>query len=325
MHLAADIGGTKGNFALVDRATGGHVLEEFTLASHDYSDFTAMARMALSRVSAKPRTACFAVPGPVIEGAAIMTTLRWQADERSLARDLGLKEVHLLNDLVATANGLPLLPASDLITIHPGAPRSSAPTTHEVRAVIAPGTGLGEAFSTWEGNHWHPHPAEGGHAGFAPRSAEQADLWSFLHQREDFVNVQSVCSGMGIANIWQWLSARGSGNEPASVTAAINAASDPTPEIIRHIRESERCRQAIGHFVDILAGEAVDLTVRMFPTGGLYLGGGIPPRLVEFLTDGRFLRTWLSHPKLAYIHQAIPVHVVMNPKAALIGAIHYHV
>jgi glucokinase len=323
MHLAADIGGTKGNFALVDRARGGHVLQEFTLASRDYGDFTAMVKDAVGRCSTRPETACFAVPGPVLDGAALMTTLDWRADEGALARDLGLKAVHLLNDLVATASGLPLLPAADLVTIHPGAARGAGPARHELRAVIAPGTGLGEAFCTWEGDRWHAHPAEGGHAGFAPRTAEQADLWAFLHQREGFVNVQSVCSGMGLANLWEWLTARGRGAEPTATTGAINAAPDPTREILGRAGESERCRLAIGHFVDILAGEATDLAVRMLPSGGLYLGGGLPPRLVERLTDGRFLRTWLSHPHLAHIHQAIAVHVVMNPKTALLGAIHH--
>lgn len=323
MHLAADIGGTKGNFALVDPGKACAIVQEFTLASADYGDFTAMIAAAMAKVQARPRTACFAVPGPVINGAAVMSTLGWSTDEAGLARTFALDSVQLLNDLVATASGLPRLSAEDLVVVHPGHPRASAPAKHEVRCVIAPGTGLGEAFCTWEGDRWHAHPAEGGHAGFAPRTAEQVDLWNFLHQREGFVSVQSVCSGMGIANLWQWLTARGQGAEPAAATGAINAAPDPTREILGRLGESERCRLAIGHFIDILAAEAADVAVRMIPAGGLYLGGGLPPRLVQQLTDGRFVRTWLSHPHLAYIHQAIPVRVVLNPKTALIGAIHH--
>jgi len=323
MHLAADIGGTKGNFALVDRAQAGRIIEEFTLVSRDYSDFTAMITAAIAKTSIKPRTACFAVPGPVIDGTVHMTTLDWRATEHDLAKDFALDAVHLLNDLVATASGIPMLPATDLVTVHPGSPRGTSPVAHEVRAVIAPGTGLGEAFCTWEGDHWHAHPAEGGHAGFAPRTEEQYDLWKYLHQREGWVNVQSVCSGMGIAHLWQWLSARGKGTESTAATSAINAAPDPTREILARVGESERCRLVINHLIDILAGEATDVAVRMLPMGGVYLAGGLPPRLVEQLTDGRFLKTWLSHPDIPHIHQAIPVRVVMNPKTALIGAIHH--
>lgn len=324
MHLAADIGGTKGNFALIDQEQSNRVIEEFTLASRDYADFTSMARAAVERATIRPRSICFAVPGPVIDGVVeVMAALGWQTDERTLARELDLERVDLLNDLVATASGLPRLPVRDLVTVHPGTVRTGGPLAHEVRAVVAPGTGLGEAFCVWDGQDWHAHPAEGGHAGFAPRSLEQADLWKFLHQREGFVNLQSVCSGIGIANLWQWLVARGCGAETAATTAAINAAPDPTREILARLGESERCRLVIDHWVDILAGEAADMASRMLPSGGLYLAGGLPPRLVDRLSDGRFLRTWLSNPHLAHIHRAIPVQVVMNPKAALIGAIHH--
>jgi glucokinase len=324
MHLAADIGGTKGNFALVDRTHADRVIEEFTLASGDYGDFTSMVRSAIERASIRPQTACFAVPGPVTDGAVpVMAAQGWSTDERSLVRDLGLTSVHLLNDLVATAAGILSLPASELATLHPGSPRADGPVVQEVRAVVAPGTGLGEAFCIWDGHAWKVHPAEGGHTGFAPRSVEQADLWDFMFQREGFVTLQSVCSGLGIANIWQWLTARGQGIEPMTVTATINAAPDPTREILARQGESERCRMVLGHLVDILAAECADVAARLLPIGGVYLGGGLPPRLLDRLTDGRFLRTWFSTPQLGHIHQAIPVRVVLNAKAGLIGAIHH--
>jgi len=325
MQLVADIGGTKGNFAIIDPAQPGRILAEATLASRDYPDLTALVRAYLDRSGHRPQRACLAVPGPVVAGRAVMATLDWVAEEGALARDLGLGSVRLINDLVATACGLPLLPAADLVTLHAGANRAdeSAPLPGEVRAVIAPGTGLGESFCTFDGARWGAHPSEGGHAAFAPHDDDGVDLWRFVHAREGFVTMQSVCSGLGIAMVWRWLSARGRGSEPAAVTAAINAAPDPTRELLGHLDTSERCRLAVERFVELLADEAADVALRLLPMGGIYLGGGLPPRLLPYLRDGRFVRRYLSHPELSYLHQTIPVRVVLNAKTALLGAV-YH-
>ena len=324
MQLAADIGGTKGNFALVDPAQPGRMFAEATLASRDFPDLTSLVRAYLEHAGQRPARACLAVPGPVVAGRAVMATLDWVADEGALASDLGLGSVRLINDLVATACGLPLLPAADLVTLHPGeCDAAAAPVAGEVRAVIAPGTGLGESFCTYDGARWCAHPSEGGHAAFAPHDEDGVDLWRFAHARDGFVTMQSVCSGLGIATIWRWLGARGRGGEPAAVSAAITAAMDPTRELLAHLDTSERCRMAVERFVELLADEAADIALRLLPMGGIYLGGGLPPRLLPFLRDGRFVRRYLAHPELSHLHRRIPLQVVLNPKTALLGAV-YH-
>lgn len=321
MRLAADIGGTKGNFAIVDPVRPERLLAEASLASRDFPDLGALVGAFLARCGHRPTHACLAIPGPVVGGHAVMATLGWQADEGSLARDLGLERVRLINDLVATARGLPLLPDADLVTLHPGDRPADAPAPGEVRVVLAPGTGLGEAFCIWDGAGWTAHPSEGGHAAFAPHDEDGVDLWRFMRARQGSVCVQSVCSGLGIANLWRWLGDRGRGSEPAAVTAAIAGAGDPTRELLGHLEASERCRLAVERFVDLLADEAADLALRLLPMGGIYLGGGLPPRLLPFLRDGRFVERFLAHPELSHLHRAIPVRVVLNPKAALFGAV----
>lgn len=324
MRLVADIGGTKGNFALIDPAHPGRLLAEATLASRDFSNLTAMVRGYLAGAGQHAERACLAVPGPVIAGRAVMSNLAWEAEEGGLASELEMGSVRLINDLVATACGLPLLSASDLVTLHPGELAADAvPALGEIRALIAPGTGLGESFCAWDGARWGAFPSEGGHAAFAPHDEEGVDLWRFMRERARFVPVEGVCSGLGIAMLWRWLGARGRGAEPGAVTAAISAAADPTREVLGQLAASERCRLAVECFVDLLADEAADVALRLLPMGGIYLGGGLPPRLLPFLNDGRFVRRYLAHPELSHLHRRIPVRVVLNPKTALLGAV-YH-
>ncbi len=320
MHVGADVGGTKTNLALVDARDPSRFLCEDHVASSDYGDLAALVRGFLARAGATARTACLAVPGPVLGGRAELTNLAWVCVESDLARDLGLRHVRLINDLVATATGIDLLPASDVVTIHPGA-GGVAPEAGQVRAVIAPGTGLGEAFCVHNGERWLVRPAEGGHAAWAPRSEVEADLWHYIYARDGFVSVESVCSGLGLANIWRWLGVRGRGSEAPSLTQHIHTAPDPTRAIMEHRADSERCALAIETVVDHLAGEAADIAVRLLPAGGIFLAGGLPPRLLPLLQGDRFLQCYLAHPRLGYVHRSVPVRVVMNPKAALFGTI----
>lgn len=320
MHLGADVGGTKTNLALVDAQDPTRLLCEDHVASRDYGDLASLVRGFLTRSGATARTACLAVPGPVLGGRAELTNLAWVCVEGDLARDLGLEQVRLINDLVATATGIDLLPATDLVTIHPG-DGQVVPEAGLVRAVIAPGTGLGEAFCVHNGDRWLVRPAEGGHAAWAPRTEIEADLWHYIYARDRFVSVESVCSGLGLANIWRWLGARGRGSEAPSLTQHIHASADPTRAIMDHRADSERCHLAIDTVVDHLAGEAADIAVRMLPTGGIYLAGGLPPRLLPLLQGERFRQRYLAHPQLGHVHRSVPVRVVMNPKAALFGTV----
>jgi len=233
--------------------------------------------------------------------------------------------VRLINDLVATALGIDLLPASDVVTLHAGK-TVSEPELGQVRAVIAPGTGLGEAFCVHNGDSWLVRPGEGGHAAWAPRNLDDADLWNFLFERDGYVDVESMCSGTAVYNLWQWLSARQRGDEDPSLSEAIRAAADPTRVIMDAVDTSERRRLAVLAVVDHLANEACDVAVRLLPTGGIYLAGDLPPRLLPFLRSERFERRYLGHPTLGHVHHSVPVRVaiirvVINPKAALLGTV----
>lgn len=320
MHLGADVGGTKTNLALVDARDPTRLVCEANVASRDYGDLTALVRAFLEKSGAKATTACLAVPGPVLGGRAELTNLDWICVEGELARDLGLDHVRLINDLVATASGIDALAPADVVTVYPGAGPVDA-EAGQVRAVIAPGTGLGEAFCVHNGDRWLVRPAEGGHAAWAPRTAAEADLWRYLFARDGFVSIENVCSGLGVANVWRWLGATSRGSEASSLTQQIEASTDPTRVIMEHLDTSERCRLAVEAVVDHLAGEAADLAVRLLPTGGIYLAGGLPPRLLPLLTSDRFRQRFLGHPQLGHVHREVPVRVVLNPKAALLGTV----
>lgn len=320
MHLGADVGGTKTNLALVDARDPTRLLCEAHVASRDYGDLTALVRAFMATSGAKARTACLAVPGPVLAGRAELTNLDWVCIEGELARDLGLDHVRLINDLVATASGIDALAPADIVTVCPGAGPIAA-EAGQVRAVIAPGTGLGEAFCVHNGERWLVRPAEGGHTAWAPRTEREADLWHWLFARDGFVSLENVCSGIGMANVWRWLRATGQGSETPALTERIEASTDPTRVIMEHLTTSERCHLAVEAVVDHLAGEAADLAVRLLPTGGIYLAGGLPPRLLPLLTGERFRQRFLGHPQLGHVHREVPVRVVLNPKAALLGTV----
>ncbi len=320
MHLGADIGGTKTNLALVADHAPQELLFEDHVSSRAFPDLVTMVRAFLNKSGLTARTACLAVPGPVFRGRAELTNLNWICVEKEIAQALGLQSVRLINDLVATALGIDLLPASDVVTLHAGT-TVNEPELGQVRAVIAPGTGLGEAFCVHNGDAWLVRPGEGGHAAWAPRSLDDADLWNFLFERDGYVDVESVCSGTAVNNLWQWLSARQRGDEDPEISASILTAADPTRVIMDSIDISERCRLAVLAVVDHLANEACDVAVRLLPTGGIYLAGGLPPRLLPYLRSERFERRYLGHPTLGHVHHAVPVHVVLNPKAALLGTV----
>lgn len=317
--LAGDIGGTKTDLAVFSPASGLQApLAEATFASREYPSLQALVREFLSGIEREVDRAGFGVAGPVVGGKAVITNLPWAMDEETLARELGLSSVRLFNDLQAVAAAVPHLSAGDLHPLNPG--RAAAGAV----AVIAPGTGLGEAYLVWEGGRYLAFPSQGGHASFAPADARQAGLLAYLRERFEHVSFERVCSGKGFPNIFAYLKESGAAEEPEWLAERLAAAEDPTPVIVAAALDDKRpcrlCREALEMFVSILGAEAGNLALKVMATGGVYLGGGIPRRILPALQSGLFLKAFRGKGRMSDLLSDIPIHVILNPKAALLGA-----
>jgi len=318
--LAGDIGGTKTALAVISRAAGiRSPLAEATFPSAQYPSLEALVQEFLSGVGLVVDRACFGVAGPVIEGHATITNLPWSIDERQLRSCLGLRVASLLNDLAAVSHAVPTLGHTELHTINAGHPSPCG-----ALAVIAPGTGLGESFLTWEGEGYRPHPSEGGHASFAPVGPEQLALAQYLTAQFDHVSAERVCSGMGIPNIYAFYRDSGRARAPEWLAQKLAASADPTPVIVSAALDAEEpcglCTATMDTFMAILGAEAGNLALKVMATGGVYLGGGIPIRILPLLMNGRFMEAFRSKGRLSSVLDRCPVHVILNPKAALLGA-----
>jgi glucokinase len=320
MLLAGDIGGTKTNLAVFSPDAGLRApLVEATFPSADYDSLEALVSDFLSQTGVKVELASFGVAGPVVAGRAKVTNLPWVIDEVQLQGALGISSVRLLNDLGAIGHAIPWLTPADLHTLNEGQAQPGGAI-----AVVAPGTGLGEAFLTWDGARYQSHPSEGGHADFAPTSRLQLGLLRYLMERFGHVSVERVCSGRGIPNIYAYLKDSGHAEEPGWLAEELVGASDPTPVIAKAALSSDRscalCVSTFEVFVRILAAEAGNLALSVMATGGVYLGGGIPRRILPLLEAGRFLETFRRKGRFSDLLSRIPVRVIVYPKAALLGA-----
>ena len=313
MLLAGDIGGTKTVLAVCSPEGGASApLVEMTFPSGRYTCLAAVVREFMAKHSYSLDHASFGIAGPVVDGRAEVTNLPWEVSEAGLQSELQLDSVRLLNDLESIAYAVPHLSASDLHTINAG-----EPVARGALAVIAPGTGLGEAFLTSAGGRYRAHPSEGGHASFAPNDDLQLDLLRYLRKRRGHVSCERVCSGLGLPNIYAFLKDSGYAEEPDWLAAKLAQSDDPTPVIVTTAmdrgRTCEICLATLRTFVSILGAEASNLALKVLSTGGLFIGGGIPYFMQAFLNKGRFTDL-LEH---------MPVHVILNPKAALLGAAAY--
>ena len=322
MLIAGDIGGTKTLLALYDAERGPRrPVAEAEFASVRYNGLESMVEEFLGPRRAKARAACFAVAGPVIGGRAQLTNLPWVVEERALCARLRLGSATLLNDLQAIAHAVPNLHADELCTVKPGhaQPRGAM-------AVIAPGTGLGEAFLVWSGNAYVACPSEGGHADFAPGDEPQIELLRYMRARYARVGYERVCSGMGLPNIYDFLRDSGRAAESPALAVELAKASDRTPLIVQAaLREpagDALCRLTLRSFASILGAEAGNLALKVLATGGVYIGGGIAPRIVPQLEDGAFAQAFVNKGRFAQMLDGIPVHVI-ETRAALLGAAIY--
>jgi len=322
MLIAGDIGGTKTRLALVSPEAGPrHFVAEKEFHSSDYPGLQPIVEAFLAETGGKAASACFDVAGPVIDGHAHLTNLPWQLEERVLADGLGLKRVTLLNDLQAIAYAIPYLLPEEAAEINAG-----KPVEHSPIAVFAPGTGLGEGFLIWDGERYVACASEGGHTDFAPTNATQAALWAFLMDRFGHVGFERVCAGSGLPNVYDFALSRNPAGESPALAAKLRGAKDRTPAIIdaavNDPAGNPAAAETLQIMIDVWGAEAANLALKVMATGGVYLAGGMPPRLVPQLKDGAFMRAFTAKGRFAELTRAIPVRVV-TVNAALLGAAIY--
>ncbi len=320
MILAGDIGGTKTVIGLFEESN--HHLqaireESFPSQSHGTLE-EILDRFLASRPRPSLQAACFGVAGPVVEGKSKATNLPWELDEHKLAEALGVPRTKLLNDLEAAAYGMLHLDPSDLRELQPGLKRKGN------IAVIAAGTGLGEAILYWDGAHHHPIASEGGHTDFAPQTDFEIELLVFLRREFGHVSYERLLSGPGLFNIYRFLRDSGFAIEPEWLRSRI-AQGDPSAMIsqIGLAGEHPLCTRALDLFISVYGAEAGNLALKALAIGGVYVGGGIAPRILPKLQDGAFIHAFTDKARFAELLRTIEVKVALNPRTPLIGAAHY--
>jgi len=317
-HLAGDIGGTKTVLALFSLDQGPfQPLEKAVFPSSGFASLEDILRIYLKDKPVRIQSASFGIAGPVYKDRVKTTNLPWVIEARQLSQVIDKAPVWLLNDLLAMAYAVPHLRPEDLRTINSGTPE-----THGPLGVVAPGTGLGEAFLIWEGNRYYPHPSEGGHTDFGPANLAELALLNYLMPRLGHVSYERVCSGSGLPNLYNFFRDSGRYPEPDWLKTELAEAADPTPVIARAAMEKRAaiCQATLDLFVAILGSEAGNLALKVFSTGGVYLGGGIPPRIIPFLEKELFMNAFKHKGRFSGALTKIPVHVILNPELALIGA-----
>lgn len=323
MLLAGDIGGTKVHLAVFSSPDALRTpLWEATFPSANYASLEALVQHFLSQVTTPIQRACFGVAGPVAAGTARITNLLWEVNEERLQQALSIPKVRLLNDLDAMAHAIPFLTAADLHTLNRGKPEN-----HASLAVVAPGTGLGEAFLTWNGTRYVAHPTEGGHTDFAPTNLEEIDFLRYMFARFKHVSYEHVCSGLGLPYIYGYLKEKNTIAESPWLSEKMKQTDNLTPLIIDGALNTDTpsalCVATLKIFTSILGAEAGNLALKVLATGGIYLGGGIPPRILPFLESVEFLEAFRQKGRFAEMLSSIPVHVILYPKVALLGAAYY--
>ena len=315
--LAGDVGGTKTVLALVESRAGGlTVVRQGTLHSNEFPTFEAAVAQFLDD---GPKTsidgACFGVAGPVIAGHVRTTNLPWDLDEVRLAAEIPAGRVRLLNDLVAMGEGMLALPAASFQTIQPGESRGGT------MALIAAGTGLGEAVLYWDGKRHIVVSSEGGHVDFAPRTDLEADLLRFLQDEFGHVSYERIVSGPGLFNVYRFLHSRNGVSEPAWLSDRLSNG-DPSAVIseVGLLGGHPLCVQALDMFVSIYGAEAGNLALKSLSVGGVVIGGGIGPKIRKKLTGGTFREAFCGKGRFSALMASIPVRLALDPNAPLLGA-----
>lgn len=316
MILAGDIGGTNARLAYFQAENGiFRMVSHSVFPSRDYPTLDEIVVKFVDSSSTRPDAACFGIAGPVRDGHVKASNLPWLIDGQRLANEIKLKSTFLINDLEANAWGIAGLDPKDLIALNRVDER---PVGNQ--AVIAAGTGLGEAGMYWDGRQYHIFACEGGHGDFAPRNELEIELFNFLATRYEHVSYERVVSGPGLVNIFEFLRDAKHGEVPAAIAAEI--AKDAAAAISKHALEgtSQICVEALDLFIASYAAEAGNLALKLMATGGIYLGGGISPKILPKLQGPIFMQNFVSKGRMQKLMESIPVKVISNDQTALLGA-----
>jgi glucokinase len=319
MILAGDVGGTKVHLAQYEFING--KLEYSRDERYPAKNYSGLEEIVKEFLGAdKVTAACFGVPGPVRDGRLRLTNLPWTLDSRELATNLGITHVFLINDLEANGYGVAELDADQIYTLSEGDASQIGN-----RALLAAGTGLGEGLLIWNGRTHTPYPSEGGHADYAPRNEDEIDLLRFLKQKYNGrISYERVVSGPGLTNIYEFLREVRGIDEPAWLAERI-VAEDPNAVIteLALAAKSEICEKALDMFVSAYGAETGNLALKLLSVGGVYVGGGIAPRILEKLKDGTFMKAFTDKGRLSQLLINMPVRVILESRAALMGAAAY--
>jgi glucokinase len=317
--LAGDVGGTKANMALCRFHAGGmEIIKEKRYVSKEHVNFGNIISDFLIGEQV-PQKLCLSVAGPVIDGKVKFTNLSWEIDKAQISEMLGGCPVAILNDLEATAYGLAALKSTELHTLHKG-----TNVTPGNIGILAAGTGLGEAGLFFDGKAYHPFATEGGHADFAPRTKQDLNILAFLQTRHDHVSWERLLSGRGIVTIWEYLTQVEQKACSMSIQDQMKTM-DPAA-VISNAAKAQSCSvcvETIALFNRFLAIEAVNLILKFKATGGLYLAGGIAPKLLELLDPAVWNQVFEASGRMRHLLAEVSVYVMMNEKAPMLGAIYY--
>lgn len=319
MILAGDIGGTKTNLAYF--TSEGGLLRLVSVASYPSQRHGSLQDIVEQHIRHTPSeitAAAFGIAGPVIDGRCEATNLPWVVDSGEIAALLGLHATGLVNDLEATAYGVLHLGHHDLVQLNTAVSKANG-----TKAIVAAGTGLGEGGLFWDGNRYRTIASEGGHSDFAPRNELEIDLLRFMLQKYERVSYERLVSGPGIHAIYQFFRARAGYPEPVWLREEIENG-DPSVAVSNAgtMGKDPASMETIRMFVSLYGAEAGNLALKLLATGGVYAGGGIAPKILRTIQEGLFLQAFTQKGRFSSLLEGIPVSVILNDKAALIGAAH---
>ena len=317
MILAGDIGGTNARLAYFQPQNGHlNLVSERVFPSREHRELGEIVSRFLDDSGMRPEAACFGIAGPVRNGRVETSNLPWVIEQARLAKQIHLPATLLINDLEASAWGIGALASGDLVSLN----RVTGPVVGN-QAVIAPGTGLGEAGLFWDGSRHHVFACEGGHADFAPQGEQQIELLKYLHTRFGHVSYERILSGPGLVNVYEFLRDSGAGKESPELAITLRKG-DAAAAISRAALAGtdSMAQKALEIWISVYGAEASNLALKVMATGGLFLTGGISPKVLAGLTGPLFMQAFLDKGRMSSLMESIPVQVVTNDKAGLLGA-----
>jgi glucokinase len=315
--LAGDVGGTNARLAIVDvSGRTARMVQETKYPSRDYPGLAPIVRRFCEETGSRPDRACFGMACPMVGDDCTAPNLPWTTNARKLAAEIGIARTRIINDFVSVGYGVELLTADDVVTFQEGVAEPCGPI-----ALIGAGTGLGQGFLFWDDDHYEVLASEGGHSDFASRGKAQAGLLQFLERKFHRVSWERLLSGPGLVNIYQYLVEAGVSPEQATVKDEMTK-EDPAAVITRRALAKSDCLsdRALDLFCEIFGAQAGNLALTVVATGGVYLAGGIAPRIVARLQAGGFMAAFRDKGRLSELLSRIPVHVVINPNVGLLGS-----